>query len=342
MAAVGWTCGGRSANIGRSMSTAVVVSLALGAVAAAAFIAVAYVRRWEWAGFAGSRSSGQGPKTVWDWLQLLVIPLGLAAVAFALNVAQSGREQRREDRRAALERSIASDRRREDALGVYLQQMSGLMLDRGLLTSRQGADSRKIARTLTLSVLRRLDAQRKAFVLRFLREAGLIDPQRQTVSLSGADLRGLTLRGPFWNASLVGADLREADFRGSTLGNVTFRAADLRGADFSSAFLTWPLFEKADLSRANFSRARLIQARFFFACLTEARFAQAVLLFSNFRWTRGHDVDFSGATMVLARFSPTELWRINLKDVRVERGDAPPGVKQPSGKDELECGHAAR
>ena len=127
------------------MPTAELVGLAIVVAAAAAFIVAAYVRRWEWAGFAGSPGSGQGSKTLWDWLQLLVIPLGLAAVAFALNAAQSNREQRREDRRAAVERSIVSDQRREDALRLYLQQVSDLILDRGLLTSRAGSESRAIA-----------------------------------------------------------------------------------------------------------------------------------------------------------------------------------------------------
>lgn len=60
------------------MSTAGVVWLALAVVGAAAFIVAAYIRRWEWAGFTASEKTGQGPKTLWDWLQLLVIPHGLA------------------------------------------------------------------------------------------------------------------------------------------------------------------------------------------------------------------------------------------------------------------------
>jgi uncharacterized protein YjbI with pentapeptide repeats len=319
------------------MSTAVVVSLALVAVAAAAFIAAAYVRRWEWAGFAGSPSSAQGPKTVWDWLQLLVIPLGLAAVAFALNIAQSGREQRREDRRAALERSIASDRRREDALGVYLQQMSALMLERGLLTSREGSQSRAIARTLTLSVFRRLDGRRKGFVVQFLGEARLIAINHPKISMRGADLRHVTVRGSLENANLVSAALSDADFRGSDLSRVAFDDADLRRANFDLAFAQNVAFGGADLTRATFSRAWLWGASFSDACLKEVRFARATLDDTDFTVASGRDVDFSDALLRHVDLRPTELVGINLTGTRFHDGSSPPNPNQDPRTQDAEC-----
>jgi hypothetical protein len=75
--------------------------------------------------------------------------------------------------------------------------MSDLMLDRGLLTSREGSQSRAIARTLTRGVLRRLDGQRKGLVVQFLSESRLIDPKKPKVSMRGADLRGVTIQGRF-------------------------------------------------------------------------------------------------------------------------------------------------
>jgi hypothetical protein len=64
---------------------------------------------------------------LWDWLQLLGIPVALAALAFLLNDAQTQRDQqreeaqirrdqRREDQRAAQQRSRATDAERENTL----------------------------------------------------------------------------------------------------------------------------------------------------------------------------------------------------------------------------------
>lgn len=56
---------------------------------------------------AGRRSG----KTLWDGLELLIVPLALAAVGFAFSAAQSARDNRRDDRRRR-ERERTHRRRR--------------------------------------------------------------------------------------------------------------------------------------------------------------------------------------------------------------------------------------
>lgn len=73
---------------------------------------------------------------------------------------------------------------------------------------------RTLARAWTLTVLERLDSQRKASVSRFLYEAGWITKERRVVDLSDADLRGVDLRG----AHLPRIDLRSARLNGANLG----------------------------------------------------------------------------------------------------------------------------
>jgi uncharacterized protein YjbI with pentapeptide repeats len=169
-------------------------------------------------------------KTLWDWLQLLGIPVVLATLAFLLNDAQSSRELQREDQRAARQLRTAADAERENTLRTYLAQMSDLMLDRGLLRSNPGAEVRKVARTATLTAVRRLDGARRGLVVQFLAEARLL--RRETghtaaVNVASADLLNAYVRG----ANLSSADLRRANLRGADL-----RDALLSGADFRRAF----------------------------------------------------------------------------------------------------------
>jgi pentapeptide repeat protein len=60
-----------------------------------AFILLAYFLNWTWVGFSASTSPSIPPtkqylpaKTVWDWLQLLIIPTGLAVIAVWFNHAE--------------------------------------------------------------------------------------------------------------------------------------------------------------------------------------------------------------------------------------------------------------
>src|SRR5690606_23748022 len=76
------------------------------------------------------RGTGFEPKTLWDWMDLLLVPLVLAIGGWWLNKTQkdSEREQaeknREEDRRRAeqqaeLERQIARERREQETLEQY-------------------------------------------------------------------------------------------------------------------------------------------------------------------------------------------------------------------------------
>jgi hypothetical protein len=177
----------------------------------------------------------QPAKTLWDWLQLLVIPLALAGLAFLLDASQSSREQRREDQRDARQSATAADATREEALRGYLAQMSWLMLDRKLLRSPHGADVRAVARTVTLTALRRVDSKRKGIVVRFLAEARLLDPNDPRVALNDADLRSADLRRAF----LLGEGLRGADLRQAGLLGADLTRANLSQAEYDSK-TRWP------------------------------------------------------------------------------------------------------
>jgi uncharacterized protein YjbI with pentapeptide repeats len=335
------------------MSVVAVISVVAVVVAAVSFTVAAYVRRWHWTGFVGSPDAGQPAKTLWDWLQLFVIPLGLAAVAFGLNLAQSSREQHREDRRAERERRIATDQRREDVLAAYLRQMTGLHLQGGARNARERSEARSMGRTLTLSVLRRLDGRRKGFVLQFLSEGRLSwfanEPQfsrmfgmsdTPKVDLTGADLRGAVVHDALTHVNLNGVDLRNADFRGAQLGSVSLVAADVRAADFSTAHVSFLSFQAADLRGASFRRATVVRADFRGACMTGARLAGARLRRSRLRNASGHDVDLSGATL-----EETDLWHGWLADINVSGarfvGGRPPDPSQDPAQQDPDCVKAA-
>jgi uncharacterized protein YjbI with pentapeptide repeats len=266
------------------MGDTLTLVLIAGVLALGGFVVAAYWKHWQWTGLPAAPAAGAGGKnrpykTVWDWLQLLGIPVALAALAFVLTNEQSNREQRREDQRAGQQRRRAIDADRESTLRIYLVQMSDLMLDRQLLRSEAGADVRNVARTATLTAVRRLDGPRRGLVVQFLSEARLLGREKDgsaRVSVAGADLTGADLRGAnLGGTSLRGADLGEAllsdaDLTGADLSGAILGAADLRGTDLTGAVLyATDLFEAtlvkvhlthADLRRADLRRADLSDA----------------------------------------------------------------------------------
>ncbi len=134
----------------------------------------------DWTGFAKpvevapSGQQVQPEKTLWDWMQLLIVPLVLAVGAFLLNFSTTRTEREIAQKRYNNDQAIAQDKQREDLLQAYLDRLSELLLDRELRQSKQDTEVRNVARTRTLTVLSQLDTKRKNHVLSFLHEAKLV------------------------------------------------------------------------------------------------------------------------------------------------------------------------
>jgi uncharacterized protein YjbI with pentapeptide repeats len=269
-----------------------------------AFIFAAYRFSWSGTGFLN--------KTVWDWLQLLIIPVALALIALLFNRATTRTEQKiaadrykqdkeiasrhyHQDQQIAKQRyeqdqNLALDKQRDDLLQTYLDRMSELLLDKQLRTSEPDAEVRNVARVRTITVLFQLNTARIDGVFSFLREAGLISnkPNNSIVSLSNADFDGINLRG---------VNLCRTDFSGTT-----FRRADLSRADLSETNLSGTNFldanlREANLREANLREALLLNTNLFGAVLEKANLKEALILKANLKEAFLEEADLSGASL---------------------------------------------
>jgi hypothetical protein len=201
-----------------------------------------------------AKNTGFETKTLWDWMELLIIPLVLAIGAFFLQRSERAvereaadirarREQEEENRRARLEHELATDRQQEGALQAYLDRMAELLLKEKLL---EGKDEKvlNVARVRTLTVMRGLNCTRNAIVLRFLLDIGLAGNMESNLfvnaNLEGVDLERVNLsltnleNAKLKSANLKGANLKDADLHGADLTDASLREANLTGANVSS------------------------------------------------------------------------------------------------------------
>jgi uncharacterized protein YjbI with pentapeptide repeats len=210
------------------------------ATVVASSIVLGYVLEWEWTGLVKDKAYTK--RTLWDWLQLLIIPAVLAAGGLWFNQQQRDRELEIADRRA-----------QDEALQAYLNQIGQLLLDKDdpLRDSQETDEVRVLARAQTLTVLGRLDGGHKRSVLQFLYESELIIKDRVILTLKEADLRKADLRQ---------GHLRRADLRWAHLSFADLRFADLIKADLSRAYLIGTNLSAAQLSDADLSDADLSDA----------------------------------------------------------------------------------
>jgi len=270
-------------------------------------------------------------KTLWDWLNLLgvlAIPVAVGFGTVWFTQAQQHRDQLLADKRAQAdhdaaekraqtEREIATDNQREAALQAYINKMSELLIQQDLCKSKPDAEARIVARVLTLTVLPRLDGERKARVLQFLYESKLIGKDNRIVDLNGADLRG---------AILHEVDLRGVDLRGADLREAFLHRANLSEADLSITRLNRVVLIGADLLQANLHRAYLFQASLYKANLSKANLNEAWLVEANLS-----KADLSGADLREAYLSSANLIKAKVTTEQLDKATSLQGATLPDG-----------
>src|SRR6266481_4398707 len=272
-------------------------------------IIAGYLFKWDWTGFNEQRGPNilqyQPAKTLWDWLQLLgvlAIPV-VVVLGVAWFTTRQGQVSDAENK----------DNEREAALQAYIDNMLELLLAKNLRSSTEDEEVQKIARVRTLTVLRRLDAERKGSVLQFLQESGLIGKDKRVINLTGANLSGADLsKANLSGVVLSGADLSLANLIGANLSGVYLSGADLSGVYLSGAYLFL-----ANLSKANLSGAGLYEANLSLANLSKANLSGANLSKANLSGANLSEVVLNGANLNGANLSGADLSRANLRGALV-------------------------
>lgn len=275
----------------------------IGAVLIGAYLLIRIAYTVDWTGFAASVEAGgetRRTKTLWDWLELLIIPVVLASGVFWFGRQRLRAEREIQEQRARAEREAAQ----ASAFRDYVDHMANLLLEKGLRTADKGAEVRRVARLRTLTLLQRLNERHKAAVVQFLIDSGLINRETVIVDLQKADLRGVNLSGAELSGlSLSGALLNEANFNEAALNQADLRAADLRGAYLYGA----------QLFSANLGKAYLVQAYMHEVNLCKANLAGADLRGADLRGANLSGADLRGADLRWANLRGVELGGANLR-----------------------------
>ncbi len=239
------------------------VAIGVGAIVVIVVISIIIAGYWiDWTGFDGYKKvtitqtiSGinagtvtkteeyQPGKALWDWLQLLIIPVVLAVGGYLFNLAVSRTEQQN-----------TKENQQEAALQSYIDKISELLLREHLGESNSNPQVETIARARTATVLRTLDPKRRGSLIRFSSKAGiLIKCTEEEKAIAGLDLHGADLS----QLNLFKSNLSTANLRGAYLSESDLREAFLIKADLSGAFLWGTDLRNADLTGADLSRAFL-------------------------------------------------------------------------------------
>jgi pentapeptide repeat protein len=237
---------------------------------------------------------------VMNWLELLgtlAIPVVVAVAVAWFSSQQSATQTQIEEQRA-----------QDAALQAYFDQMGSLLLEKDLRTSEEGSEVRILARARTLTVLGRLDPQRKTAVMRFLVEAELVqtvEGRGPIIRLDGANLSSTNL-GANLSSTNFDFNLNYANF-GAILRRPSLFGASLNGANLSKADLSLANLNDADLHGADLSDANLLGASLHDAGLLRASLHDADLVGADLRDAILYQADLSYANLSIAQVNDDQL-----------------------------------
>ena len=255
------------------------------------FIVLALVIKWAlypdesptWTGFGSYKPNPkvERSKTLWDWLDLLLVPVIVAMGAWFLSKSESDLDRKRE-----------AERFEHDNLSSYLSLMTSLLLERGIKYENK-IEERSVARTQSLRIIKIVSKNKKAQILQFLYESGLLSIN-PIVNLNGGDLS----KGNYENVILVGAELRGVFFNGASLQNSRLDKANLAGSNFNSADLSKALVDSTNFEYADFKNAKIKKVDLTAANIQDADFTNS---------------DLSDSLVTPEQFTQIENWKVYRK-----------------------------
>jgi len=238
-------------------------------------------------------------KSLWDWMNLLIVPTLLAVGAILYNRIEKQNEQRR-----------AEDHLQENVLSAYLDRIATYLLNNKLRSSKVNSAVRDVAHGWTLTALPRLNGQRKGVVLQFLYGANLLMKSNSIIQLGDADLSGVSLHAWLENIYLNGASMEKADLSGCYFW----------GADLSATYLKDASFENANLGEVNFENAWLEGANLKTFSIS-GNMKGARLMHADLTGTDLSGIDLSGADLQGAKVTPKQLAKaLSLKGATMPNG----------------------
>ncbi len=170
-------------------------------------------------------------KTLWDWLELLIIPFCLLLLSCLMTYTMDN-----------LQKKELNEQKENELLKSYFSDMTSLMMNpiyktliETTLSDNNANEIQQITSARTLVALDTVSPERRSKIMNFLSDAGLIDniPLKRA-NLTETNLKYLWLKnGNFHSANLNKADLTGANLKGAKLYFIKYEGTIFNDATYN-------------------------------------------------------------------------------------------------------------
>lgn len=276
----------------------------------------------DWTGFndSGYRSG----KYLWDWLEIIIVPLVLTLVGVYFNTRQKKAEienAAETEKRKTIQNQI---KEQESELSRYFEKINDLILRDGLAKESASLEVKSIARSMTTEILQKISIEYAPKVINYLYENHLIEKENCKVDLSGIALAGIDLSERYLNnvnlsgIKIYAGNLSGADFSNSDLSNAILFRCNLRNSKFTNTDITATDLKSCNLVLADFKNVQGSRADLSYTHMYETVFENANLHKSEYFQSRIIQVNFRKANLSGAIFSHATIWDCFMKEANLQ------------------------
>lgn len=231
----------------------------------------------KWMGFIENTSDEIKIKTLWDWLDLLIVPTSIGIIGWIYKDYEKKKEEKKQ-----------IENTNNEIFNNYIKNISELILKNNLLESNKNAAN--LARTLTIVALENLDGERKGQILQFLKESDVLQ-----------------------KVELLGANFKNSDLQGIVLKNQIFKGIDFSNSNFQNSFLDGTQFISCNLSSSNFSNSSLLNVDFNYSNLCDSILKNNDLESVKFNCAEMHNADLRNSTIKKAQIEEITKFNKSIK-----------------------------
>ena len=224
-------------------------------------------------------------KSLWDVLELIVVPIVVVFVAYYLTAHEGKR---------AKEDAVRGERYQIER--HFYDSVTNILLDRDLTGNEIGIPQKDIIFARTMSTLRRLnelegDSHIKT-IMDFMRDSTAFQADQTLLSriVDACKNENISIPKQLIDAKLQSADLHEIDLSDWNLGGSVLSSANLRDSNLSGAYLAGTVLANANLSGANLRGANLDRAIIFDARLDGVLWDETTILPDGQNWSSSVDL----------------------------------------------------
>lgn len=217
--------------------------------------------------------------------------LPLAVAIFTLVTTLQNRQIAKQNRDQDLVE--VEDDQRQRFFVSYINDISRFR-DKNILNLTHNYNKLLYIRTKTLTTLRKLDNERKKYVLLFLKESSLLHEDEQSL-LVGANFNGIDLSYNdciFKNVTFSGVYFQEVSFEHCLFENVIFRNVNFHKATLTNSIFYLTYFISCQMDYVNFYES----------IISESDFNSTSLSYTNFNQVKIDYVKFNDVNLTKAIF----------------------------------------